>query len=188
MIVSYFITVKEIETSFTRTFYTDVTDNLFIVNSLHPFYNYNCSVAAVTIGLGPATFSTVQTLPEGNFSMFSFMSMCIVLFNSEPSDVPQNVTVVALNASSAYLSWIPPPLEDRNGIIIGYVVRVCGVNTDEEIELSVVDLHTTVVGLHPFYSYRFSVAAVTVATGPFNNPIGLSLPESGKQLYIKKVW
>ncbi len=64
-IVSYFITVEEIETSSTRTFNTDATDNLFVVNSLHPFYNYNCSVAAATIGLGPTTYSSVQTLPEG---------------------------------------------------------------------------------------------------------------------------
>ncbi len=94
--------------------------------------------------------------------------------------MPQNITVVALNASSARLAWMPPSFEHQNGIIVGYVIRVFSVNTDEEIELTVTALDAIVFGLRPFYSYRFSVAAVTVGTGPFNNPISLSLPESGK--------
>ena len=65
IIVTYFISVTEIETGVIHSFNTDVTDNLLIVNSLHPFYNYNCSVAAFTIGLGPGIFVAVQALPEG---------------------------------------------------------------------------------------------------------------------------
>ena len=169
-----------------------------LVDSISSSLSKNTGPSSMNLGINKKRLDSLRSAGLDENAIYKEMGMeddanflsceLIVLFNSEPSDVPQNVTVVALNASSAYLSWIPPPLEDRNGIIIGYVVRVSGVNTDEEIELSVVDLHTTVVGLHPFYSYRFSVAAVTVATGPFNNPIGLSLPESGTQLYIKKVW
>ena len=70
--------------------------------------------------------------------------------------------------------------EHQNGIITGYIVRVSGVNSDEEQELSVTELSIVISRLHPFYSYRFSVAAETIAPGPFNNPLTLKMPESGK--------
>ena len=69
LITSYHITATEIETGTIQLFTTEVTDNLYIVNSLHPFYNYNCSVAAFTVGLGPSTYISVQTLPEGMCSL-----------------------------------------------------------------------------------------------------------------------
>ena len=64
-ITSYRINVTELETGLLRTFSTVPTDRVYVVNSLHPFYFYNCSVAAFTNGLGPSTTSVVQTLPEG---------------------------------------------------------------------------------------------------------------------------
>ena len=65
VITSYRITVFETETGAILTFTTAAIDNLLMVNSLHPFYNYTCSVAAFTIGLGPAASVSVQTHPEG---------------------------------------------------------------------------------------------------------------------------
>ena len=73
-------------------------------------------------------------------------------------------------------------MEHQNGIIIGFIVRVSGVNTEEVIERTVTQFSNEVFELHPFYSYRFSVAAETIAPGPFSNPITLQLPESG--IYI----
>lgn len=64
-ITSYHINVLELETGVVMSFTTVPTDSIYVVNSLHPFYNYNCSVAAYTIGLGPVDFSVVLTLPEG---------------------------------------------------------------------------------------------------------------------------
>ena len=64
VITAYHITVLETETGALLTFTTTAMDNLLTVNSLHPFYNYNCSVAAYTIGLGPSSSVPVQTLPE----------------------------------------------------------------------------------------------------------------------------
>ena len=66
-ITSYRINVLELETGTIRTFSTVPTDSIYVINSLHPFYNYNCSVAAYTNGLGPVGYSVVQTLPEGEF-------------------------------------------------------------------------------------------------------------------------
>ena len=64
-ITAYHITVLELETGLVRAFTTVPTDSIYVVNSLHPFYNYNCSVAAFTNDLGPIAYYVVQTLPEG---------------------------------------------------------------------------------------------------------------------------
>ncbi len=65
-ITSYRINILELETGIVMTFSTVPTDSIYVVNSLHPFYNYNCSVAAYTNGLGPIAYDVVQTLPEGD--------------------------------------------------------------------------------------------------------------------------
>ena len=62
---SYRISVLELETGLLRNFTTVPTDSIYVVNSLHPFYYYNCSVAAYTTGLGPWDSYVVQTLTEG---------------------------------------------------------------------------------------------------------------------------
>lgn len=37
---------------------------------------------------------------------------------------PENVAVQVINTTSVRISWDPPPLEDRRGIIRNYTVRV----------------------------------------------------------------
>ena len=64
IIQAYHITVTELETGGVLIFQTDETATLMIINSLHPFYTYNCTVAAYTIGLGPSTYAEVQTFSE----------------------------------------------------------------------------------------------------------------------------
>jgi hypothetical protein len=66
-ITSYHISLVEIETGQDRTFTTIPTDSIYVVNDLHPFYNYNCSVAAYTNGLGPSAHQAVQTAQEGMY-------------------------------------------------------------------------------------------------------------------------
>ena len=87
----------------------------------------------------------------------------------------------AVSSESVQVSWQPPPLEDRNGLISGYLVRVLGINTRDNYLLPLVNDSSVVVeSLHPFYAYRFSVAAQTVAIGPFSAAVTQKLPEGGK--------
>ena len=58
----------ELETGRVRLFTTNSVDRLLIVNLLHPFYTYNCTIAAYTIGPGPSISVSVQTLPEGTYA------------------------------------------------------------------------------------------------------------------------
>ena len=61
----YRISITELETGSVLNITTDKATTQQIVNSLHPFYNYCCTVAAFTVGLGPSAITDVQTLPEG---------------------------------------------------------------------------------------------------------------------------
>ena len=98
---------------------------------------------------------------------------------SAPSESPGNVQAVAINSTSVQLSWEHPPTEAWNGIIIGYVIRVIGLHTEDNYELPLVnDTKAVLEDLHPYYAYRFSIAAETVDLGPFST-VNLMLPEGG---------
>ena len=103
----------------------------------------------------------------------------ITVSSTEPSDSPKNVSATATNASTVVVSWSPPPPEHRNGIIQSYTVRVVGTHTGEDFTLSTSSTSITVGSLHPFYTYRFTVAAVTVSEGPFSNPSTVMMPPLG---------
>ena len=96
-----------------------------------------------------------------------------------PSEVPGNVRAMAINSTSAQLSWEHPPPETWNGIIIGYVIRVMGLHTNDSYELPLTsDTKAVLEDLHPDYAYRVSVAAETVDIGPLSS-VNLLLPEGG---------
>ena len=46
---------------------TNASDSHLTLRLRHPFYQYNCSIAAYTIGLGPSAQIVIQTQPEGNY-------------------------------------------------------------------------------------------------------------------------
>ena len=67
VITSYRITVVEVESGgrvLERT--TAASDTLLIVDSLDPHFPYRCSIAAVTIAVGPEISAQVTTFQEGN--------------------------------------------------------------------------------------------------------------------------
>ena len=62
----YRITVNEIETSTSLLVFSepDVTET--IIGPLHPYYTYDCTILAVTVGEGPpSTVITVRTEEDG---------------------------------------------------------------------------------------------------------------------------
>lgn len=67
MITSYRVTITEVESGervLERT--AAASDTFLIVNSLDPHFTYRCSIAAVTVAIGPETSAQVTTLQEGN--------------------------------------------------------------------------------------------------------------------------
>lgn len=100
-------------------------------------------------------------------------------FSAVPSFVPLNVDAESLNATHALLSWDPPPPEHQNGVIEQYHITIKVTETGELLQ-RFSTYNSTVIGqLHPFYTYMFSVAAQTVAVGPFSSQITLKMPEAG---------
>ena len=112
-------------------------------------------------------------------SYFSSVDIC-----TAPSSSPRNTTVSAIDSSRVEFEWVAPSAEDSNGILVGYIIRVTGQDTNEFIELQTNMTSIQVENLHPFYSYVFTVAARTEAgAGPFSPVIHLQMPSAGMLSY-----
>ncbi len=78
------------------------------------------------------------------------------------------------------LSWTEPPYRQRNGIIRRYAVRVCQIESYGQCEEHQVTGTTLELRLHPHYKYSWTVAAYTVARGPYNESLPFQMPEDSK--------
>ena len=67
-IIHYAVTLIEIQTNQSTT--TTSTNTAAFLGNLHPFYDYDITVAAITIGAGPPSNSViVQTLEDGEINL-----------------------------------------------------------------------------------------------------------------------
>ena len=72
-LIGYLVMVIELNTG---AIYTNHTSTPSIaLNYLHPYYSYNCSVAAVTVSTGPFSDSiTIQTAQAGKYTYSSYFN------------------------------------------------------------------------------------------------------------------
>ncbi|XP_076730599.1 protein tyrosine phosphatase receptor type Fa isoform X12 [Maylandia zebra] len=82
-----------------------------------------------------------------------------------PSSYPQNLSVVGLTATSTKLAWDPPPLAERNGKIVKYVVMYRDINSPNNSTNVTTDTQMTVYGLQPDTTYDIRVQAFTSKGG-----------------------
>lgn len=99
-----------------------------------------------------------------------------------PSVAPSAVILQSYTSQSITLSWEFPPQEDINGVLRQFVVRIFEHETGNVLTETTDNEQTTLLDLHPYYTYSVSVAAQTVSTGPFSNNITIQLAEDGEQL------
>ena len=82
------------------------------------------------------------------------------------------------------LRWKPPPITQRNGDIVGYIVRVYNMESlvcIREIEVNKTTLYS-VNGLNTSYPYNVTIAAKTVVGwGPFSSPSFIITLSDGKR-------
>ena len=176
-IVMYNIRVREEETQ-TQLEYTSIRQP-YTLTSLHPYYIYHISIAAVTVGTGPFTTSLQQQTAQSGEALAP-LNQTNFTVPLVPSSAPGNFSMVATSATSLFLSWNELPLADRNGVIREYTVHLTNVATGEDTEYSAVAESYTITNLHPDYTYRGKVAAVTVVgAGPYSPPLEVRLPEAG---------
>lgn len=68
------------------------------------------------------------------------------------------------------MKWSPPPLIDRNGVILYYESQITEVETGQTQMLTSSQLNVSFESLHPHYNYQCKVAAHTAAgTGPYSD-------------------
>ena len=81
---------------------------------------------------------------------------------------------------SLQLFWSPPPAEHQNGEILEYRVTIVEVETGREMQYNSTPTSMTASPLHPYYSYRCRVAAVTTAgIGPFTTAVEQRTDQDG---------
>ena len=88
--------------------------------------------------------------------------------------------IVAESSRSLRLTWQPPFVENRNGIIINYTVFIVA---DDSTSLQVTTPNTSIVvsNLRPFTTYTCNVAASTsVGQGPPTAAMLQTTPEDGE--------
>ena len=113
------------------------------------FYtNYIASVYAVSGGGSGPVNSRSFTSQEG-----------------PPSSPPQNVMTTVRDSQSITITWSPPPVNARNGVIRSYNVTVNERSTRVDC-----CLHME-TGLTPYTNYSVRVAAVTTEQGVFSDTV-----------------
>ena len=99
-----------------------------------------------------------------------------------PSGAPRSVAADEVTSTSIALSWDPPPIDEHNGVIAIYILRVSVQETGTRMEVQTEATHYVFSFLHPYYTYSTSIAAVTVDSGPFSDPYTVRTLEQGELL------
>ena len=107
------------------------------------------------------------------------------MYSAAPTAPPENLIATPLDSKTLRITWQPPVEEERNGIIRRYVINITELNSGNEYQLENASTEITVQDLHPFYRYSYSVAAETVALGPFTPSSIIEMPEDGMFIMLK---
>ena len=97
-----------------------------------------------------------------------------------PTGFPRDVTGTSPSPYSINLSWNPPPLEERSGNIIGYIVNITKAGTLETTQHNTTTTNITITSLEPYTTYICVVAAKTaIGVGPFSHLFFIQTQEGG---------
>ena len=103
-----------------------------------------------------------------------------VNFLPAPSSAPRNVKATILNPTVANLSWDAPLQANQNGIIRHYHINVTEVDTARQWTLISMTNTYLLNFLRPHYTYLYSIAAVTISTGPYTQLFNFTVPPESK--------
>ena len=85
------------------------------------------------------------------------------------------------SSTSIQLTWQPPAPSNQNGIILHYVISVTEEETMRQFQLMSTSTTVVATALHPYYTYSFTVSAVTVGEGPYSQPLSIQTLEDGEK-------
>ncbi|XP_072540061.1 protein tyrosine phosphatase receptor type Fa isoform X9 [Salminus brasiliensis] len=152
------------------------TDDHFTVTGLHKGATYIFKLSAKNRAGNGEEYTKEVTTPE-----------------DVPSSYPQNLSVVGLTTSSTELAWDPPPLAERNGKIVRYVVVYRDINSQQNHTNSTTHTRMTINGLQADTTYDIRVKAFTSKGGGPISPsiqsrtMATSMPEFTKNFGVKAV-
>lgn len=150
-----------------------------VLTNLHPYYTYIISVAAYTITAGP--FSDPVSVTTVQDSKIHIYTNYPIFLSVVPSSSPVSIGTTFKSSSEVTLEWSPPPISERNGILIGYNITIEDTTSDTTI-LNVLSQSTTVTvgSLEPYTTYQCSIAAYTIiGLGPYSTLIFFRTLEAG---------
>lgn len=82
---------------------------------------------------------------------------------------------------SVVLEWDPPNFDERNGVIVGYLLNYTKSDRDMVVSYFSNDTAMVIQPLQPYTLYIFHVAAKTsVGVGPFSLSLQVTTAEDGK--------
>ena len=97
-----------------------------------------------------------------------------------PSGAPQNFVITADSSTSLSMSWEPPAVQHRNGIITAYTINIMSEDGMSMTQTVSSGTSFRLESLRPFVSYTCSIAAYTsVGLGPFSTTVTATTPEDG---------
>ena len=119
--------------------------------------------------------------------MFSVTSL-IILFGlciPVPGGTPQYLSGSSMSSTNIILAWDPPLPEEQNGIIIGYVIDIAGLETGERLQFFTGSSNLSIAGLSEFTTYVCVVAANTsIGRGPFSAELQVKTLPDGKNFCL----
>ena len=96
-----------------------------------------------------------------------------------PSGPPQSLSVIAISSTLVILTWTSPLLIDINGIIRNYFIRIRERETSQMwiFKQQILTSHQCTL-----ITTECEVAAHTIATGPYTNPVSVQTMEAGNNI------
>ena len=97
-----------------------------------------------------------------------------------PSGAPQNFMITADSSTSLSMTWDPPAVQHRNGMITAYTINITSEDGMSMTQMVFSGTSFRLESLRPFVSYTCSIAAHTsVGQGPFSTTVTATTPEDG---------
>ena len=96
--------------------------------------------------------------------------------------MPQNFTVIVTGTTSAQFYWQPPSIDDLNGVLSYYLLRLVDESFNlTDITINVTNTSYTIATLEEYIRYSCQVAAATEAgVGPYSSPVEIITQQDGK--------
>lgn len=95
--------------------------------------------------------------------------------------------VTMVGSTSVEVVWSEPDSRGHNGVIRSYILLISEVEGETSFNLASTSTQVTVTNLHPFYTYRISVAAITISPGPYSTQVTITTLQDGMYVVHREV-